>query len=378
MPPKALVIGGAGAMGRWCARLLKEAGMDVSISSRGDAADMARSLGVGLSRPQSAGAFDVVVLSVPIDAVEAAAAEAAPNMRPGALLMDLSSLKSTPVAAMLRHAPPGVEVLGAHPLFGPGAVRRGTVVALVPTDTGRRWLPVIAGILEAAGHGVLETTAERHDRAMAVVQGLTHFMYVALGRTFERAGVDLGEAAAFRTPVYSVTLEMLGRVLAQSPELYALIQSSDDAGAARRAFVDACRELAAGLDAGERDGFVRGFEAAARHYGDTAGARRRSERLVECEMDLLAAEAASGEKPGPGPREYREIAVRLPAGADPAVLRWALAKIDGVESAGICDAGPPYGGFAACRFTLGVPVGLGDAVMKRVRETVRGLGLEVE
>ena len=93
MPFKILIVGGAGGMGRWCASLLKNAGQDVSISSRGDASVIARSLGAGVSRPEHAGDYDIVILSVPIDAIEEAASEAAPHMRPGALLMDLSSLK---------------------------------------------------------------------------------------------------------------------------------------------------------------------------------------------------------------------------------------------------------------------------------------------
>ncbi len=103
MPFKVLIVGGAGGMGRWCARLFKRAGFDVSISSRRDTGDVASALGVRISRPESAGAFDIVVLSVPIDAVEDMAAAVAPRMKPGALLMDLSSLKKAPVESMLEN-----------------------------------------------------------------------------------------------------------------------------------------------------------------------------------------------------------------------------------------------------------------------------------
>jgi prephenate dehydrogenase len=106
-------------MGRWCAGFLKQAGLEVSIASRGDASEAAAALGVKQVPVEDAGNFDIVVLSVPIDVIEGTAARVAPLMRPGSLLMDLSSLKKEPMAAMLRHVPPGVEVIGAHPLFGP-------------------------------------------------------------------------------------------------------------------------------------------------------------------------------------------------------------------------------------------------------------------
>lgn len=242
MPFKVLIVGGAGGMGRWCARLFKSIGFDVSISSRRDASSVARSLGVRLSRPDEADAFDIIVLSVPIDAVEKVASELAPRMKPGSLLMDLSSLKKKPVESMLRHAPPGVEVIGAHPLFGPESDGRGRTMVLVPTERSERWLSIIRDLFKDAGFNVLEATAEQHDENMAVVQGLTHFMYVAMGRTLEKSRVDLDEASAFKTPVYGITKELLGRVLSQSPELYALIQSSRYAGELRRTYIEACED----------------------------------------------------------------------------------------------------------------------------------------
>ena len=49
---------------------------------------------------------------------------------------------------------------------------------------------------------------------------------------------------AFQTPVFSVTKEMAGRVLSQSPELYALIQSGEDVAPVRAAFIETCFTLA--------------------------------------------------------------------------------------------------------------------------------------
>lgn len=410
-------------MGRWCASLFKNSGMEVSISSRRDASDVARSLGVGLSSPGDAGAFDIVVLSVPIDAVGRVASGVAPKMRQGSLLMDMSSLKVKPVESMLRHSPPGVEVIGAHPLFGPGSDGRGMSVALVPTERSERWFSIIRDLFEDAGYDVLVTTAERHDRVMAVVQGLTHFMYVAMGRALEKSNVDLNEASAFRTPVYGITKELLGRVLSQSPELYALIQSSGPAGELRRAFVEACEELSSELDAGDLEGFARDFGSAARYYGDTEGARKRSERIVRDYMeprlrvmDAVGKERAfeldgrvvygvvkhaapddftletpegalvlkyedvsdASDRACQEPLVSRDILVKLPIGADPSILQWALSNIDGVKCAGFETADALGPDFVACRFTVSVPAGRSDEVLQKVLKTIWGLGLEVK
>jgi prephenate dehydrogenase len=429
MPFRVLVVGGAGGMGRWCASLFKSVGFDVSISSRRDASGVARSLGVRMSRPEDAGAFDIIVLSVPIDAIEKVASQLAPGMKPGSLLMDLSSLKKKPVESMLRHAPPGVEVIGAHPLFGPDSDGRGRTLVLVPTGRSERWFSVIRGLFKDAGFNVLEATAEQHDENMAVVQGLTHFMYVAMGRALEKSRVDLDEASAFRTPVYGITRELLGRVLAQSPELYALIQSSEHAGELRRTYIEACEELALELDAGDIDGFIRDFRSARRYYGDTEGAKKRSERILQNEMEprlsimdavgkerafdvggkavygivketgaeSFVLEAQEGQltlkyedvspisgkalealKAGMEPFISRDIMVKMPIGADPSVLKWVLSKIDGVRCVDFEATDAPESDFLLCRFAISVPASQSEDVLQRVLKTVWSLGLEVK
>lgn len=429
MPFKVLVVGGAGGMGRWCVRLFRQMGLDVYISSRRDVAGLAKSLGAGVTAQEDAGGFDIVVLSVPIDAMETVASNVAPRMKQGALLMDLSSLKKAPVESMLRHAPPGVDVIGAHPLFGPDSDGRGRTVVLVPTERSNKWLQVIADLLEDAGYSVVKSTAESHDKDMAVVQALTHFMYVALGRTFENTHTDLGEIDSLKTPVYGITKEMAGRVLSQDPELYALIQSSEDAMAARHAFMDACRELSAKLDAGDMDGFKRDFTSAAQYYGDTEGARKRSERLIKKDIEdklfvrgsvgleraftlngrilygvvrqagqhdfsletnegtltlkyedviPVRGEKLAALKSVMGPCISRDILVKLPIGADPSTLKWALNKIEGVrcvESETKDALDPDY---IVYRFTISLHADRSEETLQRILRTIWGLGMEVK
>jgi prephenate dehydrogenase len=429
MPFKVLVVGGAGGMGRWCARLFKRSGFDVYISSRKDASEAARSMGVHLSGMDFADAYDIIVLSVPIDAVAEVASKIAPRMKRGSLLMDLSSLKKKPVEAMLKFAPPGAEVIGVHPLFGPESGGRGRTIVMVPASGSERWAPVIKDLFSDEGFNVVVSTAEEHDMNMAVVQGLTHFMYISMALALERASVDVGMTSAFKTPVYGITMELVGRVLSQSPELYALIQSSEEARALRRAFVEASRELALKLDTGDIPAFIRDFESAARYYGDTAGAKKRSERIIQMEMedrlsimDAIGKERAfvldgkavygvirqagpdtftletlngmltlkyedvsriSGKaletlKSGVEPLIRRDIMVKMPIGADPDVLKWVLTKIEDVRCVDVetIDALGPDN--VLCHFTISVPAEESEKSLQQVLKTIWSLGLEVK
>jgi len=430
MPFKALVIGGSGDMGRWCALLMKRAGFQVSISSRRDVRALAESMGVGAASVEDAGQFEMVVLSVPIDAVEGTSAHVGPLLKPGSLLMDLSSLKTGPVASMLRHTPPEVEVIGAHPLFGPGLESlEGRTIVLVPTERCERWLSIIKDVFESAGASIVISTSEEHDRKMAIVQGLTHYMYICWGRTIERLSIDISDLDAYRTPIFSITKDMAGRLFSRNPEMYALIQSSPDVRPARRAFIDSCEEISALTDSGNMEGFADIFSSIAMHYGDTGVARARSERLVRLEQEESATikrstgmerafslasgrkvygvikearrddfvletpsetlvlrydsvtpleqESLMGLKDG-SPRIGRDILVKMPIGADARIMGWALSKIEGVTGVRheTHDAMSPD--FVVYRFTVGVQPGQSDEILQRVLATIWGLGYEVK
>ncbi len=430
MPFKALVVGGSGEMGRWCARLLKHAGFEVSISSRKDVRSLAASMAVGVASLEEAGQFDVVVLSVPIDSIEGISAEAGSHMKEGSLLMDLSSLKTKPVEAMLRHTPQGIEVIGAHPLFGPGVESlEGRTIALVPTERSGRWLPVIRDVFESAGASIVISSSEEHDRKMAIVQGLTHFLYISWGKAIESLGIDLQELDAYRTPVYGITEELAGRVLSQNPELYALIQSGPCVTPVRKAFINACEDLDAMIEQGDLEMFQRTFTSVAAHYGDTAGARLRSERLIRLEQGESAAikKSAGLERAfslPDGRKVYgmikevrrddfvlettsetlvlrydsvtslspeglnrlkdrspvmgRDILVKLPIGADARVLSWALTQIDGVTGVRHETHDAISHDFVIYKLTVEVRPERSEDTLQRVLATIWGLGYEVK
>ncbi|MFC4165995.1 prephenate dehydrogenase/arogenate dehydrogenase family protein [Teichococcus aestuarii] len=119
----------------------------------------------------------VVVLAVPVARLAEAARAIAPHLRPGALVVEVCSLKVRPLATLRALLPAHVEILGTHPLFGPQSGREGIAglrLVLCP-GTGARGR--LAGrMLRRLGLEVVVMTPEAHDRQMAWVQGLTHLL----------------------------------------------------------------------------------------------------------------------------------------------------------------------------------------------------------
>ena len=113
-----------------------------------------------------------------------------------------------------------------------------------------------------------EATPAEHDRAMAVVQVLTHFQTQVLGITLARLGTPLPETLRFTSPAYLLELYVAARHFAQSPALYGPIEMRNPRGGeVTAAFGDAARELAAVIGAGDRAAFDAMFEEVRAFFG---------------------------------------------------------------------------------------------------------------
>ena len=174
-----------------------------------------------MSHGEMAAVCDVVCVSVPISATVAVIEQVGPHMPEESLLMDLTSLKGEPVAAMLRAS--RCEVIGCHPLFGPRETSAsGQNVVFCPARS-RRWLPRLKALFEGAGAKVVEMPPEEHDAMMAAIQGLNHLHTIEFGEQLAAAGLDAGATAPFSTPLFRTKMEILQRVLGGNPGLYAEI-----------------------------------------------------------------------------------------------------------------------------------------------------------
>lgn len=82
----------------------------------------------------------VVVLAVPISSLRTVLRSIRTHVLPGALIIDVCTVKVKPVQWMKDYLPPSVYLLGAHPLFGPdsdcGTVR-GQHIVLCPVRLPR-------------------------------------------------------------------------------------------------------------------------------------------------------------------------------------------------------------------------------------------------
>jgi prephenate dehydrogenase len=134
--------------------------------------------GVASAEVALAASREIVVLAVPVDQIATAVAAIRDHLRPGAIVLDVCSIKAGPVAAMVAGLPPDVEIIGTHPLFGPQSAKEGLAglkIAVCPVR-GKSARRIAAFLRRTLGLGVLFITPDDHDREAAMVQGLTHLI----------------------------------------------------------------------------------------------------------------------------------------------------------------------------------------------------------
>lgn len=162
-------------------------------------------------------AQDLVLLAVPVPALEEVLHRCGKHLAPETILMDICSVKVLPMSLMRKHH--SGPVVGAHPLFGqdPGPEARVAVTPDPGNQTPDLALNQIMDLLAELGFVPFATTPEVHDRAMAVVQGL-NFVTSCAYLAALAGDVELRD---FLTPSFLRRLEAARKMLTEDAGLFA-------------------------------------------------------------------------------------------------------------------------------------------------------------
>lgn len=269
----ALVVGGAGRMGRWFAGFLDAQGYRVTTSDPAGPTGAFRHVE---RWEDEAAQADVVVVAAPLAASGPVLGEVA-ALRPPGLVFDIASLKA-PLAAghdALRAA--GVRAASVHPMFGPGV---DTLAGrhVVFCDLGGPAGAAAAEAAEALFAGTLAVPVrmdlEGHDRAMAYVLGLSHAVNLVFGEALAGSGATAPELARVSSTTFEAQASVARAVAFENPDLYFEIQASnphtDEVLGQLEAAASALRRRVA---EGGRDEFVAVMDAAGQFFADRAPSR---------------------------------------------------------------------------------------------------------
>ena len=211
---------GYGIFGRFWARHLTRFAEVVACDTR-DLAAKTVGDGVRWGSLDEAVRQPVVILAVPVQALEGVLREIGPRLRLGTLVMDVASVKCVPVELMRRYVPAECEIVATHPLFGPQSGAKGigglTMVTWPVRVSDERYESMKRFLRERLELALVEVSPEEHDREMAYVQALTFFV----GRGLGSMGLP---DSRLKTATYQHLLDLERIVANDTPELFETIQ----------------------------------------------------------------------------------------------------------------------------------------------------------
>ena len=278
------IIGGSDGLGKTLVYYFRDE-FDVYISARDHekGRKVAEELKVTYieSNAGIANISDILIISVPINNTSDVIREVAPFMKEESVLMDVTSIKEEPSKTMAEVLPEKVEYIPTHPIFGPRTTRLDNQIIVLTPDKKGKWYDKVYRYLESKNMRIIETTAEKHDYMMSIVQVLTHFSFISTASTIEKLKVNLDETEDYESPIYNLMIDMIARIVSQNPYLTYYIQSMNSNGdKIRNTFAEAAIELRDVINSGDDEKFVEIAINATKHMGDIKNALGRSDKAI--------------------------------------------------------------------------------------------------
>ncbi len=195
-----VAIVGIGLIGASIALALRDCGFDgeIAVADRdGNALKEAEDLGLGSSYHEDAAVAvadaDVVILSVPVGAMEAVGRVIGPALKEGAIVTDTGSVKGAVIDAMVATLPASARFVAGHPIAGsensgpsagfPSLFNHRWCIVTPTGATDAEATEIVADMWRAFGAEIEIMEVTRHDLVLALTSHLPHLIAYNIVRT---------------------------------------------------------------------------------------------------------------------------------------------------------------------------------------------------
>ncbi len=211
------VIGAAGKMGSWFTSYFSRRGLNVlAYDINQKMLKSSPKIKVQTSLVKCVQNADLVLVSVPVQKTPQAIKDCAKNMKDGAIIAEISSVKSKTFAA-LKKTPINLRPLCIHPMFGPGASKKVDIrVVLVPVRNEKIELQIANEIFENANVTVLPN-AKQHDKSIAIVLGVTYFANIVFAKVMLSGNISVLKQVSGTT--FALQSLLAESIFTEEPEL---------------------------------------------------------------------------------------------------------------------------------------------------------------
>jgi prephenate dehydrogenase len=213
------IVGAAGKMGTWFASYFAHRGLNVSAYDISQKKILKTSSKVKVQESlfECVRDADLVLVCVPMHKTPQVVKECTKNMKNGAIIAEISSVKNKTYGA-LKKIPHNLRPLCIHPMFGPGASKKvGTRMLLIPVRNEKIEVTIVKEIFEDADLIVLPN-AKQHDKSIAVVLGLTYFANMVFAKVMS-SGNNLSMLKQVSGTTFSLQSLIAESIFTEEPDL---------------------------------------------------------------------------------------------------------------------------------------------------------------
>jgi prephenate dehydrogenase len=207
LPKQITIIGGSGRMGKLFNHQFQTIGHQVNVLENNDwenAEDLLKNA-------------ELVLISVPIECTVEIIQKTAKYLNPHTALVDITSIKTEPLAAMLKYH--SGAVMGLHPMFGPSVQSfAGQKIIVCPgrNDSAFQWL---LDLIQNQSGELIFCTPEEHDKMMIMIQSTRHFCRLSQAVHIAQEQLNIDRSLSMSSPSYRQEIEIIQRLLQQNPQL---------------------------------------------------------------------------------------------------------------------------------------------------------------
>jgi prephenate dehydrogenase len=197
---KKMTVIGVGLLGASLAKVCKERGLVEEIAGYGrnrENLEKARSLNIidhcATDLSEAANNADLIVLCTPVSTIVPLIKNMISDIRPGAIITDVGSVKAPVVKDTDRLVPDNIFFVGSHPIAGgensgleasKSDLYQDKRCIVTPTEkTDKNALEKISALWQAVGMDVVSLSAEEHDFIFGAVSHMPHILVYALMNT---------------------------------------------------------------------------------------------------------------------------------------------------------------------------------------------------
>ncbi len=173
---------------------------------------------LGITNAEVVKKADVVIFALNIRKTPSVIRSIIRHTRKDQLLMDITSVKTNAVAAMLKGK---AQVVATHPMFAPSVAFEGQTIVVCPERlTDPKWKTWVVNWLARTGMKVEWSSPFEHDTYMQGVQTNPHMANLINAVMIAEMGISVKKSLGFTSPFYRVMFSLMGRLLNHDADLY--------------------------------------------------------------------------------------------------------------------------------------------------------------